>query len=336
MKSVKSNRPAEAELLSLVEEKVHLGLWSWDFINRTAWWSDGLFVLFGLDPTASEPSFALYNQITHPADRLDLTDPTEWIARGTISDREFRIIRPDGELRWISSHTRLIHDFDGRPAHLIGTAFDVTRYRRALQGFEERDVLFDALRELLNAVFWRTAADGSVIDPYEWWRSTGQAGHTEGWDRLSAVHPEDREAVRDAWDTACRDGTPYAASFRVSTANGYVPAASRGVPQRNGKGEIQGWVGFTVGTGAAAAAGPSRFVERLTPSLVRAARGYLDWTAHDLADKGQGLVFNCASRRNAGDAYPAGRQRRGNPAGVRDAGLRFVQDQDGRAGIVGS
>lgn len=283
-----------------------------------------------------EPGFELYDRLTHPADRLNVADPAEWMERGAIADREFRIVRPDGELRWISSHTKVIHDAEGTPSHLIGTVFDVTRYRRALQNFEDRDMLFDALRELLSVVFWRTAPDGSVIDPYEWWRSTGQAGHTEGWDRLSAVHPDDRQAIRDAWATACRDGTPYGASFRVTTANGYVPAASRGMPQRNGKGEIQGWVGFTVGTGAAAGAGQSRFVERLTPALVRAARGYLDWTAHDLADKAK-VSFSTVRRAET----PGTRTLRDDSiAAIRlafeTAGLRFVQDQDGRAGIVGS
>jgi PAS domain-containing protein len=339
MKSVNAPRPPEAEFLSLAEEEGDFGTWSWDTTALTFRWSSGLYRIFGVNPAETFPTLDLYRQAVHPADRDKFLNPIRMIASGALSDWSFRIVRPDGSIRWLRSTARIVCDETGSPTQVYGVAFDETRRRLERRAFDEQEGLFAALRELLQVVFWRTEADGTVSDQLEWWRATSQAGNTQGWNRLDVVHPEDRQAVRDAWDAAVRGGGTYGASYRASTADGYKLMVSRAVPTRDPGGQVIGWIGFTSGIFGDREGGDREstrsLADRLTPALVRAARGMLDWTAHDLADEAK-VSFSTVRRAET----PGTRTLRDDSiiairVAFENAGLRFIVDRDGKAGVAG-
>ena len=122
-------------------------------------------------PAATEPSFELYQQVVHPDDRLDFSDPVKVAGSGGLTRREFRIIRPSGELRWVRSFGEVLHDGTGAPERMIGFAYDATSIRRAEAAAHEHDAILAALRKLFGGVIWRTAPDGTVVDELEWWLS---------------------------------------------------------------------------------------------------------------------------------------------------------------------
>lgn len=116
------------------------------------------------------------------------------------------------------------------------------RTELALRRGEER---YRSLLHAGNQMVWAARPEGDVHeDCPEWRRVTGQTpeeflGH--GW--LGAVHPEDREPVRRAWNDAVAAGETFEAAFRVRARSGdHRHYRSRAVPLMRG-GELVEWVG---------------------------------------------------------------------------------------------
>ena len=117
-----------AETLRFIEEKGNAGLWSWDLRARKSEWSRGIFTLLGIEPGAAEPSYQLLDSLTHPEDRRPPGQIDHVIEQALPIERTFRIIRPDGRIRWIQSRAEVLVGADGAPLKVIGMFFDVTRH----------------------------------------------------------------------------------------------------------------------------------------------------------------------------------------------------------------
>ncbi len=106
----------------------------------------------------------------------------------------------------------------------------------------------ERLRSLISAsaqIVWFTAADGMVRGGAPSWEEfTGQsAAMVQGLGWLDAVHPEDRERVREAWLSAVGRCAPFDAEYRVRRADGEDRILhSRGVPVLGAEGQVREWV----------------------------------------------------------------------------------------------
>jgi PAS domain S-box-containing protein len=323
-----------SESLELIETH-GVGTWSWELGTTEVRWSPGLSQILGIEHGATEQSLSVYEQLVHPDDRAAFRDPRQLATGGVMADSEHRILRPDGELRWVRSRGKTIHARDGRPERLVGVAFDTTEVRLGQQALQQREGLLDAIRDLFHVVIWTTDADGGVSDEVEWWRATGQRGRVDHWNRLEAVHPDDRQRVRQGWDEAVRTRGRYTFASRVLWGESYVPVVSSAVPLVGRGGALEGWIGFTtrqdsmpldLGLGQSEA-------PPLTAGQVRAARGYLGWSAEQLADRA-GVSFSTVRRVET----PGGRVvRKQSLAAIRraleDAGLSFSTSPDGKNSV---
>jgi PAS domain S-box-containing protein len=84
----------------------------------------------------------------HPDDRvMALAHVSETLEGGSTHDLEFRIVRPDGEVRTVHSQGEVVRDASGRPLRLFGTVQDVTDRRRAEQAMIESHNLLNAVIE---------------------------------------------------------------------------------------------------------------------------------------------------------------------------------------------
>lgn len=331
---VSSGGLAPVEALALIEAH-GVGTWTWNLADGSLSWSRGIWDMFALDPQSATPSIGLYESMIHPDDRIDFANPARLAASGVIAQREFRIIRPDGEMRWLRSFGKLIHSRDGRPDRMVGVAFDVTEASGAYRALQQQDGLTGALRELFDVVIWRTEADGRVSDSLEWLRATGQQGRVDDWNRLESVHPDDRQRVRDAWDAAIRSGHRYAAACRVLHGGEYVPVVSRGIAIRDAHGAIESWVGFTARQGAAGTSGlGEENSEALTAGQVRAARGFLGWSAEQLAEQA-GVSFSTVRRvETPGERGVRNQSLAAIRAALERAGIGFVTGAGGEVGVT--
>jgi diguanylate cyclase (GGDEF)-like protein/PAS domain S-box-containing protein len=120
------------EKLSEAQQVAHLGSWEWDADSGRLTWSDELFRLLGMDPGAVVPSLDGFLSRLHHEDREALEeDLRRTLQAGAPHAMDFRILLPDGALRWLHSRGKVTGWADGRPTQMSGTAQDVTERKRA-------------------------------------------------------------------------------------------------------------------------------------------------------------------------------------------------------------
>jgi PAS domain S-box-containing protein len=321
-----------SDSLELIESH-GVGTWIWHIESSVMTWSAGMSRILGVD-AASEQTLERFESLLHPQDRPDFHSPGRVATTGFMTDGEYRVLRPSGELRWVHSFGRLIHSRDGHPERMVGVAFDITDIRRGLQALQQRDGLMEAIRDLFDIVIWTTDGDGEVSDELEWWRATGQRGRVDKWNRLYAVHPDDRQKVQDAWTEALRNRRQYSVTCRVQWGDAYVPIVSRGVSVIGRNGMIEGWVGFTARQDSMAfSMGFPAEASPLTPGQVRAARGYLGWSAEQLADHA-GVSFSTVRRvETPGERGVRDQSIAAIRKALERAGIAFSTSADGRTGV---
>jgi PAS domain S-box-containing protein len=118
--------------LAEVQQIAHLGSWEWDIGTDTVTWSEELYRIFSLRPEEFRATYEGYLERVHPEDRQRarrIVDGSFRSGRPFVYDT--RILRPDGEVRWILARGEVIRDATGRSVRMVGTALDITEKRRA-------------------------------------------------------------------------------------------------------------------------------------------------------------------------------------------------------------
>lgn len=321
------------EILKMIEADGNVGVWIWELDGNHLHWTSGLYRLLGLD-AAEPPSFDRYLSALHPDDRLDFADPLALVADGTLSRRLIRIIRPDGSMRWVSSRSEVKRSSEGEPIRLTGVVRDVTELKEALDAFEGSRRRLESISRLLDVEVWTAGPDGSAADPAAWRRKTGQAPvAASGWGRLEAVHPEDREKVREAWRQAVARGDRYSARYRLRRPDGtYAPVHSRGVSVRSVAGTVEWWHGICGADHIGDEPDEDQDPDRLTGPQIRAARGFLGWSIQDLSTNSGVSVSTVRRLESEGDSVGDG-ARAAVLEAFRKQGISFRTDGIGNVAI---
>ncbi|HJY33179.1 MAG TPA: SpoIIE family protein phosphatase, partial [Actinomycetota bacterium] len=132
---ITERREAETKLrrseheLAEAQELARLGRWEWDLASGTVTWSDDLYRIHGYEPGAFPMTFEKAVELVPEEDRrriernLAAALATQ---RRELPDIEYRIVRPDGELRALLGRARLFFDEAGSPVRMLGVVQDVT------------------------------------------------------------------------------------------------------------------------------------------------------------------------------------------------------------------
>ncbi|MCE5327484.1 MAG: PAS domain S-box protein [Planctomycetaceae bacterium] len=120
------------ERLGMTRRAAGAGAWDWDIAANTIAWSPEMFGLFGVDPRTTPASFAVWQSILHPDDREAAASRIQRaLAEHHSLDSQYRIVRPDNEVRWINALGQGTYDENGRPLRMAGICIDVTARRQA-------------------------------------------------------------------------------------------------------------------------------------------------------------------------------------------------------------
>jgi PAS domain S-box-containing protein len=273
------------EFLRLIEENGRLGTWQWDLASGVLDWSLGLYRIAGVDPMRTRITVNDCIALIHPDDRRGIADPVGFARDGRFRDRTFRVIRPDGQLRWLAARSDVVLDRASRPVMAVGVVYDITAERDTATALSKSDRRYRALLEMTADAVWFADAAGGVADCPDWTQLTGQnreemAGN--GW--LDAIHPEDRDATWKTWSEAVTSRRQCALQYRLRRADGsYAWYRAYGIPIRDGRGTPLEWIGLCRRNDEAVAS-PSRQGGRLTGRQLRAARAVLNWSVRSLAE----------------------------------------------------
>jgi PAS domain S-box-containing protein len=115
-----------------------MGSWDWDWVNGDWMWDEGQFQIFGVDSKNFVVTPSNVQALLHPDDTDELLKAEAQFAKGVKSyEAEFRIIRPDGEVRWCVGTAAATLDRTGRVVRVSGVTVDITERKHA----EERQSL---------------------------------------------------------------------------------------------------------------------------------------------------------------------------------------------------
>ena len=136
---------ASEDRLHEAQEISRIGSFEWYPLTGEVTWSEELYRLFGYAVNGVTPSYETFIARVHPDDLTEV----EARFRGTVDDGapysyEFRVVRPDGEVRHMSVNARITRDAAGRVTLFRGTNQDITERKRES---EERRRFRDQLTE---------------------------------------------------------------------------------------------------------------------------------------------------------------------------------------------
>jgi PAS domain S-box-containing protein len=131
---------ASEERLDLAQRAGRIGTFEWNVRTGAVSWSATKEELYGLPPGGFGGRYEDWKQAVHPDDRDRAeNDRRRAVAEGTELDTEFRIVRPDGETRWIASKGKVFYAADGEPLRMLGVSLDVTERKRAEEELRDAD-----------------------------------------------------------------------------------------------------------------------------------------------------------------------------------------------------
>lgn len=211
------------ERLTLAAASGGLGIWDYDIGRDEMQCDPQWYRIMGRDPARAVRSIAEVRAFIHPEDAERATEVHEAARLAAAGDENhgpvFRIVRPDGEVRWIRSAASVVHDEDGAPMRAVGFVVDITEAHHAaaslkqqtledpLTGLANRRHSDEALRKAsLHAMRTGEPLTLAMIDVDHFKLYNDMEGHVRGDDALKGVGDILRAAARRPYDLAARYG----------------------------------------------------------------------------------------------------------------------------------
>ena len=130
------------ERMRLAAEAVNLGIWEWDLGKDEIWATNARRALLGW-PASGKITLEDFISTVHPDDRNRIRQAIDdAIHKGQDYDSEYRLVLPDGIVRWMAARGSVHFDAHGNPARLLGINIDITARKQAeLEAKQRRDEL---------------------------------------------------------------------------------------------------------------------------------------------------------------------------------------------------
>ena len=204
----------QAHLWSLAESErkleeaqrlTHVGYWDRDLNTDLITWSNETYRIHGVSPEERILTIGRVQELIHAEDRQMVIEAVAAALRdGPRYDVEYRVVRPNGEVRIVHSQGDVTWDETGRPRRMFGTAQDITERKRVEQRLMAKDTVTQILAEaatlqeatprLLQTVceclawdlgaLWRIDREAGVLRCVEvWYKESVEVPHFEAISR---------------------------------------------------------------------------------------------------------------------------------------------------------
>lgn len=130
------------EKLNIAQRIARLGYWEESLESGELYWSEEVYRIFGRDPEKFRPDSNTFKEAVHPEDLPSFATHLKRALKGrTKHDVEYRIVLPDGSIKWVHEIGSLKRDSEGKPDRFEGTVQDITSRK------ESEELIAASLRE---------------------------------------------------------------------------------------------------------------------------------------------------------------------------------------------
>jgi len=246
--AMEGRKRIEAELLDstmyLTEAQrlSRTGSFGWNVAGGEIVWSEETFRIFQYDPTA-KPALELVVQRTHPEDRAAVQETIDRAsADGKDFDHEYRLLMPDGSVKYVHAVAHAARDTSGR-REFFGAVTDVTAAKEAERKLRRSEAYLAEAQRLSHTGSWAwdVRRREFVFRSPEAHRMLGLDQEKDAaplqplWDR---VHREDRDRVIEMVRQAVREKTDFEGDYRIDLPDGsirYVHSVGHSVVGEDGE-----------------------------------------------------------------------------------------------------
>ncbi len=132
-------------MVDRAERLARTGTWEWDLESDELVWSENMYRLLGVQPGEVTPSPEYVLSRMHSADRDRVARELDAARRdGRLPNVTYRVVWPDGGVRWLRSFSELAETRDGHPLRMVGAVQDVTELVEAQRATAESLTLVES------------------------------------------------------------------------------------------------------------------------------------------------------------------------------------------------
>jgi PAS domain S-box-containing protein len=243
-RTTKALRESE-ERLRLAMSSGTIGVWDWNPVDGRVTWSQEFYAMLGM-AFETAPTYKNFSSCVHPDDLASMESERDAAIRNrTQFDLEFRIVRPSGEIRWLSARGRGYYDEKGNVVRVVGNNMDITERVQAREVLQEREQRLRIALDASRGGSWTWDARTGHVDWDDRFRelygfaAEEPASSVEAWS--GRVHEEDRPRVLGVLDEVLRtpERNGWENTFRIVRPDGTVAwIESRGQADRDADGHL--------------------------------------------------------------------------------------------------
>ncbi|HEF4760719.1 TPA: sensor domain-containing diguanylate cyclase [Pseudomonas putida] len=140
----------DAERFKRSQYFARIGTWDWDVDTDRLYWSEAIYGMFGFKIGEVTPSYALFCACVHPDDRARVrAGELRCLATGENHDEEYRVVWPDGTIRWLRETGNVVRNDRDQTIKMMGVVRDITE-EKASASYLKHLAHFDPLTGLPN------------------------------------------------------------------------------------------------------------------------------------------------------------------------------------------
>jgi PAS domain S-box-containing protein len=236
---------------AIANDWLHLALdagksvgWDWDVKSgRDSWFGD-LQTIFGIHSRTFSGDVEDFRRRVHPEDRgLVWKAVQDAMQNKKLYVAEFRIVHPDGTVRWVAAQGKFYYSPDGEPERMLGIAVDITERKSAEEALHQKDIELREAQRLAGVGSWQWDRENdAAIWSDELYRISGRDHKLPPvrYSEISQLYTaESSSRLRDAIEETLRTGRQFELDVEMIRADGKTRwLTARGEAQRDPAGRI--------------------------------------------------------------------------------------------------